>query len=86
MLHWRTIKSDVTFKTAFIARLTSFILDAPIARIIGFPFEAMYSIISIHVMSPDPTLNAGTYLSTRSTSSNEYGLVRKDSSASIQRS
>ena len=46
---------------------TSFPFDAPVAIIYGFPLEAICSIISCQVISPDPILNASKYGSTKST-------------------
>ena len=50
-----------------IISFTSVSFDAPVAIIYGLPFEAICSIISCQVISPEPILNASKYGSTKST-------------------
>ena len=75
MLHCIKHNSLLCFRTAFTALSTSFIFDAPVARKLAYFFD-IRSIISSHVISPEPILYTETNLLILSTMFNEYGLVK----------
>ena len=57
---------SLIFDIILYALLTSFIDDAPVAKKIGLFLFAILTKASSHVISPEPTLKAGTYLFTLS--------------------